>query len=151
MRTPSLLHVSIIEDSPDELIAKIRQAPRAVVFLDVQWSVVAVQGRQCFKEAVKSASTSEFPLISFFVLDEWNTDEDRQAENKTVQQWLGWLGSLGLKELTTVGLGHGIGAGSLIWLEHGKVIHEEWSAAELEAAGILERTRQLWPGQAQAK
>lgn len=130
----------ILEGDVRDIIACICRAPRAVVYLDTQWSIDTVMGRRCFNEALTRISISEFPSTTFFVLDEWPMDDDKNTSREFVQSW---LQSLNLKELP-VGHGHGIGAGSLIWLEKGKVIHEEWSAKTLNAAGIVERTRKLW-------
>jgi hypothetical protein len=81
--------------------------------------------------------------MTFFILEEWPCEEDNQGRRDVTQQW---LHSLGLKELP-VGEGFGIGAGSLLWLEDGRVVLEEWSAKKLGAAGIVDRTRKLWrPG-----
>jgi hypothetical protein len=133
----------IVENGdPDKAIAAIRRAPRAIVFLDARWSVYAVQGRQYFKEAALRLAESDLRSINFFILDEWPVEDHRQRHKEITQQW---LASLELKELP-VGHGFGIGAGSLLWLEKGRVVLEGWSAMKLGEAGITKRTRDLWRG-----
>ena len=131
----------IVEGDVRDVVASIRRAPRAVVYLEAPTSVDAVIGRRIFNEAVSGVTESEFPSTTFVILDEWPSDEGKNSNRDFVQTW---LRSLSLKELP-VGNGYGIGAGSLIWLEEGRVIHEEWSAKTLNAAGIIDRTRKLWP------
>ena len=81
--------------------------------------------------------------MSFFVLDEWPSGDDNLERRDIVQKW---LRSLDLKKLH-IGQGYGIGKGSLLWLEEGRVVFEEWSAKDLGTAGIVDRTRKLWrPG-----
>jgi len=130
----------IVEGDAGDVVASIRRAPRVVVYLDALFSVDAVIGRRCFNEAVTGVSITEWPPTTFFVLDEWPIEEAKNVNREFVQTL---LRSLSLKELP-VGHGYGIGAGSLIWLEEGRVIHEEWSARRLNAAGIMDRSRKLW-------
>lgn len=133
--------LTIREGDPKGVIADIRQAPRAVVFLDALWSVDAVLGRQAFKEAANRLTTSKVAALALFVLDEWPLEESPPERREVQQQW---LRSLDLKELP-VGGGFGVGAGSVLWLEKGRVVHEEWSAKTLGADGIVSRTGKVWP------
>jgi hypothetical protein len=137
--------VTIREGDPKGLIAEIRQAPRAIVFLDAKWSVDAALGRQTFKEAASRLTTSKPVTLALFVVDEWPLENDPSERREVVQQW---LRSLDLKELP-VGGGYGIGAGSVLWLEKGRVVLEEWSAKNLGADGILSRTAKVWPARLQ--
>lgn len=121
------------------VIASIRRAPRAIVFLDANWSTNTSEGRKYFKEAATQLM-SEFPSIEFFVLDEWPLENGKENQRQHTQAW---LASLDLKELD-VGRGCAIGRGDVIWLESNRVVGEEWSARVAKTSGIVKRTKALW-------
>ena len=111
-----------------ELLAQIRAAERAMVFISVPWSAAERNARRAFEAAVARWKTDlSNHAISFFRLD---IDEDLIA-----QEWL-------------IVLGYGVfipmGAGSLLWLEQGKVKDVEGVVNGHGASGIIERTNQLW-------
>ena len=130
----------IFEGDTIARIKTIQKSSRAIVFLDAKWSRYAVSGRKNFKEAASLLADSLLSEIELFILDEWPLDETLQHEQEVTQKW---LHSLNLKVLS-VGNGYGIGAGSVIWLEAGRVVHEEWSATTLGPEGIVNRTQTLW-------
>jgi hypothetical protein len=132
--------VKIAEGDSFTVIAAIGRAPRAIVFLDANWSVYTEEGRSYFKEAAAQLARSDFPSIEFFILDEWPLEKDKQDQGQHTQAW---LASLNLKELS-VGRGFGIGSGSILWLEANKVVAEEWSARSATTSGIVKRTQALW-------
>ncbi|MCE9551885.1 MAG: hypothetical protein K8T91_00700 [Planctomycetes bacterium] len=118
----------IQEGSGVELVELIRNAKRALVFISVPWSSPERNGRKVFGAAV-----DRLELVfrdgdaSFFRLE---VDEDAVS-----QQWLSWIGYLQLA---------GMGAGSLLWLDAGKVMSTEINANQLGVNGIVERTLMLW-------
>jgi hypothetical protein len=111
-----------------ELIPQILAAERAMVFISVTWSAPERNARREFEEAAGRWKV-EFPdhAIEFFRL---NIDEELFA-----QDWL-------------IGLGFGVfipmGAGSLLWLEKGKVVDNAPVVNVLGKSGIIERTNQRW-------
>lgn len=111
-----------------ELVSAIREAPRALVFISVPWSGPERQGRQVFRAAIAMLEEKHADLgIAFFRLE---VDED-----ETSQQW---LSSVGYPEFA------GFGAGSMLWLQLGRVLATEVSALSLGASGIVNRSTSLW-------
>jgi hypothetical protein len=107
-----------------DLVAAIREVPRALVFISVPWSVPERHSRQVFREAVARIE-QEFPQlgISFFRLE---------ADEGTVSQQ--WLSSVGFLKFAS------FGAGSLLWLQSGQVISSETCANSLGVDGIVVRS-----------
>jgi hypothetical protein len=121
--------VSLIrEGGGAELVSAIREALRAIVFIGVPWSGPERQGRQVFRAAVAKLG-QEYPDhgILFFRLE---VDEDKISHD--------WLTSVGYPEFAVAG------AGSLLWLELGKVLSTEINANSLGAQGIVDRSTSLW-------
>jgi hypothetical protein len=111
-----------------ELVGAIGEAPRALVFISVPWSVPERHGRQAFRLAAATLEKEHADLgIEFFRLE---VDEDQ-----TSLQWL-----------CSIGYGHfaGLGAGSLIWLQSGRVLATEVNANYLGASGIVTRSTTTW-------
>ena len=120
------------EGSGAELVGAIQESPRALVFISVPWSGPERQGRQVFRAAVTLLEERHSDLnIAFFRLE---VDED-----ETSQQW---LTSVGYPEFA------GMGAGSLLWLQSGRVLANEINANYLGTAGIVARSKSLWGGRA---
>jgi len=111
-----------------ELVGAIREAPRAVVFISVPWSVAERHGRQAFRGAVALLEEKHPDLgISFFRLE---VDEDEVSQQR--------LSSVGYLQFA------GMGAGSLLWLQAGRVLATEINANSLGAPGIVARSTSLW-------
>jgi hypothetical protein len=120
------------EGSGAEFVATIQAAPRALVFISVPWSAPERNARQVFHAAVALLEEACPDLgISFFRL---NVDEDEVSQQ--------WLRSLGLPQLAIAG------AGSLLWLEAGKLIASEITANALGVRGVVGRSVSLWGGHA---
>lgn len=121
------------EGSGAELVAAIREAPRALVFISVPWSVPERNARQVFCAAVaRIEDVSKKHAIRFFRLE---VDEDEISQQ--------WLSSVGLLPFA------GAGAGSLLWLEAGQVISSEITANSLGTKGVVDRTTTLWKSRAE--
>ncbi len=116
------------EGSGAELVAAIREAPRAVVFVSVPWSSPERNARQIFRAAVAQLE-KDFPdvEISFFRLE---VDEDEESQH--------WLSSIGYPQFAS------FGSGSLLWLQSGKVISSQISANSLGVEGLVVRSTALW-------
>jgi hypothetical protein len=120
------------EGSGSDLVGAIKEAPRALVFISVPWSGPERQGRQVFRAAAATLDEKHAELgIVFFRLE---VDED-----ETSQQWLSSVGYLQFA---------GMGAGSLLWLEAGRVLATEINALSLGVSGIVDRSTSLWRGRA---
>src|SRR4051794_17251845 len=111
------------EGSGPDIIAAIREAPRALVFISVPWSVPERHARQVFLAATSRLKVAlPEPGTCCFRLD---VDEDEAS--------LRWLASIGLPQLASAG------AGSLVWLEEGRVVSREITANTLGTAGVIAR------------
>ena len=111
-----------------ELVAEIRNAPRALVFISVPWSCPERHGRQVFRDAAAILIQEYADLgIAFFRLE---VDEDVISQQ--------WLDSLGYPQFAT------IGAGSLLWMQFGQVLATEINSLSLGVSGVVERTTSLW-------
>jgi hypothetical protein len=127
----------VTEDTTPGTIAAIGAAPRAVVFLYVTWSMDAEHGHRAFLEAAPLLPAERrLPEVVLFIVKE---------DAPVAQDWLTALKQEGQLKQLTVGYGHWVGAGSVLWLERGRVIAEAWFARQLGGPGIVERTRKLWP------
>jgi hypothetical protein len=114
-------------DPADELALAL-SLPRAVVLLTVPWSVPERVGQRAFREAA-----CKVVGVTFCILDE---------EAPAVQAWLSSLG------LAPIGGGHAKGAGSILWLERGRVVAFEMCAASMGVAGIIAGTKKIWADEA---
>jgi hypothetical protein len=111
-----------------ELVSLIRDAPRAVVFISVPWSGPERQGRQVFRAAAAMLNKKQADLgIALFRLE---VDDDEASKQ--------WLVSVGYPQFAEAG------AGSLLWLESGKVAAAEISALSVGTPGIVARSTSLW-------
>jgi hypothetical protein len=116
-----------------ELVAAIREAPCALVFLSVPWSGPERQGRQVFRAAAGILGEKHKDLgISFYRLE---VDEDETSQR--------WVASIGYPQFAATG------AGSLLWLQEGQVLDTEINASYLGVSGIVARSTSLWGNQAQ--
>lgn len=95
-----------------------------MVYLRVGWSGPERESRKIVTQAMDQLKDLDLQL---FVLQE-DTPEN-----------LTWLKKLGLGE-------HPRGAGTIIWLEHGSLIHSIIWPVEIGAKKIEEITRSLWSG-----
>jgi len=122
--------VSVRQDTDGSLLPAVDAAPRAVVVLTVPWSGPERVGRAAVREAAARLAADHPALgVEWFSLDE---DAD----------WCqAWLARVGFP-----GLGDGIprGAGSLAWLEGGRLMSSELGGCSLRAADIIARSLSLW-------
>ncbi len=115
--------------SGTEFIATIREAPRALVFISVPWSMPERLSRQTFELAIAQLKTDLiYRSVAGFRLE---VDEDAAAQQ--------WLASLGLQDWAING------AGGLLWVAAGKVVNQVSSAHSAGVAKIVAQTRALWP------
>lgn len=102
-------------------------APRALIYLTVDWSVPERASRRAFLEAVRRL-WDEYPAleITFYSLSE---------EAEAFREFL-------------ASHGHKIprGCGSLIWLEAGRKVDSFVAGRLLGTTGIVSRTLSLWGG-----
>jgi hypothetical protein len=118
------------QDTDGALLPDVMVAPRALVYLTVTWSGPARSAREQFWTAAERLSAEHPELgIAFFSLDE---------EADWCQAWVGTFG--------IDGLGGGLprGAGSMLWLESGRLVSSELGGAGLSARGIVARSLWLW-------
>jgi hypothetical protein len=122
--------MSIRQDMDDLLLPAVNAARRALVFLTVPWSGPERSARMAFRAAAEQLATESPDLgVECFALDE-------EAE------WCqAWLATLGVEQL---GGGYPLGAGSMLWLESGRVVSHEIGGCQLKPGGIVARTRWLW-------
>jgi hypothetical protein len=122
--------MGVRHDTDGSLLSAVNAAPRAVVFLSVPWSVPERRARVQFRSAFERLSAERAELgIEFYSLEE-DTD------------WCqAWVVSFRIP-----GLGGGVprGAGSILWLERGRLVLSELGGAGLGAAEIVARTLTLW-------
>jgi hypothetical protein len=116
-----------------DILAAIREAPRAVIFISVPWSGPERTAREVFRDAASRLEGSYAELgIRFFILE---IDEDEASQH--------WLASVGLLHLATAG------AGSVIWLDRSCLVSSEVNANVLGVTGVVARSISLWQGQSQ--
>jgi hypothetical protein len=126
--------VSVREDTDGSLLPAVNAAPRALVFLTVLWSGPERVARAAFRAAAETLDSGSPELgIKCFSLDE---------ESDWCQAWLAGLA------LTQLGRGYPLGAGSMVWLESGRVVSHEIGGCSLKPDGIVARSRWLWARQA---
>ncbi len=128
--SPAREKVLIIHQTTDEpTLAALRAGPRVLVFLTVPWSCPERLGRKAFLEAAQQLSRDHADLaIQYYMLDE---------DDSLCRRWA-----------SSLGIGHSqdfsLGAGSLIWLENGKVVGNTVSAGYERADGIIRTSLSLW-------
>src|SRR5438874_855107 len=104
-------------------------AARALAFLTVPWSVFELKARRTFHSAVDQIRKFEVvPPIRFFALDE---DAEWCQE---------WLTTLQVPNLTCP-----IGAGAILWIANGQLLHIVVNGTELTVNDVVARTRFFWP------
>jgi hypothetical protein len=112
-----------------EFIAAIQSAPLAIVVISVPWSGPEREARRIFEAASEQLAGRRSNLhIACFRL---KVDEDPASHH--------WLASLGVSEFAIAG------AGSLLWLESGKVVSCDITANRLGVDGVVARSLSLWP------
>ena len=112
------------------MIAAIREAPRALTFVSVPWSMPERHARRVFRAAASRLEEMCPELdIRFFILA---ADEDEASQH--------WLASIGLPQFASAG------AGSIVWSERDRVISSEITANAIGTAGVVARTMSLWRG-----
>jgi hypothetical protein len=101
-----------------------------MVFLTVPWSIPERHARVAFRTAAEQLAGERPDLgIEFFSLNE---------DSEWCQAWLATLG------VSQLGGGYPLGAGSILWLEGGRVVLSEVGGAGLAPGGIVARTLWLW-------
>ena len=119
---------SMLEGSGQKLVADICKASRAIVFVSVPWSGPERSARRLFDEAALTLEQTHPQChIQFFRLE---VDEDAVSQE--------WLSSLGFSDFATMG------AGSILWLEAGRVVSGVVTANSLGVAGIVQRSTSHW-------
>jgi hypothetical protein len=113
-----------------ELLAEIKAAPRAIVCLDVPWSVYPIRAKADLSQALRRLYAMGF-LFEAFVLDE---------ESPASQAWIGTLG------LPNPYDGGGVpqGWGAILWLEKNRVVSWYHHGHEIKPIGIIQLTKSLW-------
>ena len=122
--------MSVRKDIDGSLLPAVNAAPRAVVVLTVDWSSPERTARVAFRGAAERLAAEHPALgVEWFALDE-DTD--------WCQAWLAGVAFLGL--------GDGIprGAGSMAWLEGGRLVSSELGGCSLSIADIVSRSVSLW-------
>jgi hypothetical protein len=119
----------IRQGSDESLLVAVMAARRALVVLTVEWSGPERQARRAFRAAAEKIDAEYRDLgVEFFSIIE---DEDScQA----------WLASLAVPQL---GTGYPCGAGSVLWLEQGKVVSSVVAGSTLDD-DITKRSLSLW-------
>lgn len=118
----------LYEGSGAELVSAIQETPRALVFVSVPWSAPERNARRVFTKAVEVLEQKHTALgIRYFRLE---ADEDDVSMN--------WLSSIGFLHFAVMG------AGSLLWLENGRVIGDEVSVNLLNVLGVIAKTTLIW-------
>ena len=108
---------------------EIPSTPHAMVFLTVQWSSYERVARADFRNAVARLRALGIVLRSFEV-------------NEDLDDTQSWLSSLALP--SPLGQGIPIGAGSVLWLEAGRVVDVVVSGMQEREVGLIQRTRMRW-------
>jgi hypothetical protein len=122
--------MAVCQSTDPATIAAVRSAPRALIYLSVEWSVPERASRQAFFEAADRLSNEKPDLgIAYYLLEE-ETELSRD-----------FMAALGLPHVSCV-----LGEGSLVWLEAGRTVAYEFSARLLGASGITGRSLSLWGG-----
>src|SRR5687767_13381052 len=103
--------MSIREDTDGSIVSAVNSAPRAIVYLTVPWSGFERSARVQFRAAADQL-VAEYPGlgVEFFSLNE---------EADWCQAWVSTFGITGLDG------GAPRGAGSILWLESGRVVSSQ--------------------------
>lgn len=110
------------------LIAAIRRAARAIVFVSSPWSDEARDAGNIFVAASQLLQSTNPDLqIAFFQLD---VHRDEIAQR--------WVKEQGFPEFIEMG------AGNFLWIESGHVVATELSVIALGVDGVVARTLSLW-------
>lgn len=118
----------IREGAGTELIAAIRHAARAIVFVSVPWSDEARDSRNIFVAASRLLQSTNPDLqIAFFQLD---VHQDEIAQR--------WVTEQGFPEFIEMG------AGNVLWMHSGHVVATESSVVALGVDGVVAQTLSLW-------
>ncbi len=117
----------MLTDLPAEMnlttdLARVARVPRAIVYLAVEWSARERLARPIVAAAVRALSPD--PPFAFFTVE-----EDGPAT-------AGWL--------RTIGWEFARGAGSVLWLERGRIVASKMCGADREAADVGRTTGRLW-------
>jgi hypothetical protein len=106
--------------------SEIDAADRAIVYCYVEWSGPERFGRPVVLEAVATLRDATSPIpFEFFAIEE---------DSPAFKDWL-------------VARGHAeypFGAGTVLWIDSGKCIATEISAAQAGSAQLVSRTESLW-------
>jgi hypothetical protein len=127
--------MDIREGTDDSLLTAISAAPRALVFLTVPWSGYERDARRAFQSAAQKMALEHPDIgVELFALDE---------DAEICQAWLASLQFPRIKSGYRHS-GYPAGAGSIFWMEYGRVVSTVGSAAALEAGDITDRSLSLW-------
>ena len=127
--------MSVRQDTDGSLLPAVDVAPRAVVVLTVPWSGPERTARVAFRAAAELFTASEPVLgVEWFSLDE---------DAEWCQEWLARVG------FPDLGDGVPRGAGSMAWLEAGRVVSSELGGCSLRTSDIVARSLSLWAKQAE--
>jgi hypothetical protein len=127
------LPVTLTVGTDQAAVEAVQKAPRAVVLLTVKWSFYPYRVKQDFFPAVEYLRKHHQSAdLQFFLLEE---------DAEPCKQWFENMNS----PLVDAQLGV-MGAGSLLWLENGKVVDFQLSGGELTSADMIARTLKLWKG-----
>ena len=131
-RQPQPLGQQITSGTATELGARIRAAPRAVVFVGCPACVQATRARNFFPDAAAQIATVR-PDVAFFVI-----------ENESAEDSRAWAAVFGHHELHL--FGH-LGNGWVLWLENGQLRDNDpySGVAGRTSQGIVDRTLAVWP------
>ena len=122
--------MGVRQDNDGSLIPAVNAAGRSLVFLTVPWSAPERTARAAFRTAAEQLATDSQGLdVECFALDE---------EADWCQAWLAAVGQPHL------GNGNPLGAGSMLWLELGRVVSHEIEGCSLKSGDIMARTHWLW-------
>jgi len=117
-----VIFTTTIYDASD--LQALLAAPRALVFLTVPWSGPERKARVAFDSAVEQLADADIFVCKL--------DEDTERGQQ-------WLSSLNIPGYTSP-----VGAGTILWMSNGRVMHQSHGCA-LTAKEIVERTRFFWP------
>jgi hypothetical protein len=122
--------MSAFDENDETILPRVMSAPHALVLLSVPWSGPERMARCAFRSAGERLAAEE-PVLA---VDCFAVDEEAQ--------WCqAWLVGLSLPQLSA---GSPLGAGSILWLESGRVVAFEVAGRQLRAYEIVARTRRLW-------
>jgi len=127
--------MSVEEDTDGLLLPAVNAARRALVYLTVPWSGPERGARIAFHNAADQLA-AEHPALG---VECFTLEEDAE--------WCqAWLAALGFP-----GLGHGApsGAGSMLWLEGGRLVSSKPDGCNYSAADIVARSLSLWAKRAE--